>query len=220
VFVVVTGWLTPTACLLGFALIFLVAPGHLSSVVIDVVQLEDRRVVHQPVDRRHRHAWVGEELRPAGEWLIGGDEDAAKGVDCRMIALIFVCRGVSAWPAWPAWLDMTIALHHHFCRRTHRGLDVGSNRTDGMPSLLHQAARGKRNLVEASAAQEQLARPMADNAVTGQAASEAAKPVRRARSLRGLGTLRLGTETRQEFGNRLAMLEVDLVKSHGACIIV
>jgi hypothetical protein len=134
-----------------------------------------------------------------------------------MIALIFVCRGVSAWPAW---LDMTIALHHHFCRRTHRGLDVGSNRTDGMPSLLHQAARGKRNLMEASAAQEQLARPMADNAVTGQAASQAAKPVRRARSLRGLGTLRLGTETRKEFGNRLAMLELDLVKSHGACIIV
>jgi hypothetical protein len=41
------------------------------------VPLEDRRVVNQAVDGGYRHTRVGEYVVPAGERLVGRDEDAA-----------------------------------------------------------------------------------------------------------------------------------------------
>ena len=38
------------------------------------VHLQDRGVVHEPVDGRQRHGLVGENLAPFAERLVGGDE--------------------------------------------------------------------------------------------------------------------------------------------------
>ena len=69
--------MTPTAGLVVVALDLLLAGGLFAAVALDLVELEDRRVVDQAVDGGHGHARIGEHVVPAGERLVGGDEDAA-----------------------------------------------------------------------------------------------------------------------------------------------
>ena len=48
--------------------------GLLAAVALDLVELEDRRVMDQPVNRGHRHARIGEDVVPARERLVGCDQ--------------------------------------------------------------------------------------------------------------------------------------------------
>jgi len=43
----------------------LLTRGDLAAVALDLVELEDRGVVHQAVDGRHGHARIGEHVVPA-----------------------------------------------------------------------------------------------------------------------------------------------------------
>ena len=69
--------MTPTLGFVVGTLGLLLAGSSLAAVALDLVELEDRRVVHQAVDGRHGHAGVGEHVVPARERLVGRDEDAA-----------------------------------------------------------------------------------------------------------------------------------------------
>jgi hypothetical protein len=53
------------------AALFLFVAGCAAPIAFDI-QLEDRRVMDEPVDGGHRHAGVREDVIPAGEWLVGG----------------------------------------------------------------------------------------------------------------------------------------------------
>jgi hypothetical protein len=53
------------------AALFLFVAGCAAPIAFDI-QLEDRRVMDEPVDGGHRHAGVWEDVIPAGEWLVGG----------------------------------------------------------------------------------------------------------------------------------------------------
>jgi hypothetical protein len=68
--------LTLAVGLVFVALNLLLACGLFAAIAFDLVEFEDRRVMDQAVDGRHRHAGVGEDVVPAGERLVGGDQDA------------------------------------------------------------------------------------------------------------------------------------------------
>ena len=59
------------------ALLLLLTCGGLSSVALDLVELKDGGVMHQAVDGSYGHPRVGEDVAPAREGLVSGDEDAA-----------------------------------------------------------------------------------------------------------------------------------------------
>ena len=82
--------------------------------------------------------------------------------------------------------------------------------------VLHQTAGRQRSLVPATAALEQLARTVADNIVFGHSTTRATEAVRPAGQLDRLDALRFGAETAQEFGDRHAGLELNLLVGHEA----
>ncbi len=69
--------MTPAARLVVVALRLLLSGSLFAAVALHLVELEDRRVMDQAVDRSHRHARIGEHVVPARERLVGGDQDAA-----------------------------------------------------------------------------------------------------------------------------------------------
>ena len=69
--------MTLAARLVVVALDLLLASSLFAPIALDLVELKDRRVMDQAVDRGHRHAWIGEHVVPARERLVGGNEDAA-----------------------------------------------------------------------------------------------------------------------------------------------
>ncbi len=68
--------MTSTIVFVVVALDPLLASRRLASVALDVVELEDGRVMHQAIDGGDRHPRVREDGVPAGERLVGRDEDA------------------------------------------------------------------------------------------------------------------------------------------------
>jgi hypothetical protein len=69
--------------------------------------------------------------------------------------------------------------------------------------------------VPAAEALEQLARTVAEDAVRSRIASWTPEALRPAGMPNGLGALRLGANARQEFRDRHANLELDVVRRHG-----
>ena len=53
--------------------LFLFVVGVAAPIAFDI-QLEDRRMMYEPVDGGNRHAGIGEDVIPAREWLIGRDQ--------------------------------------------------------------------------------------------------------------------------------------------------
>ena len=152
--------------------------GAAASVALDV-ELEDRRVVHEPVDGGERHGGVWEDAAPLAEGLVGGDQDGSPLV-ARADELEEHARlGLVLGDVGEVVEDQQVmlvepvdgGLEGEFAARRLEALDqVGGAREQDAPAVLDQAAAdggGEMALAPAGRAEQQQVGAAIEPAIAG-----------------------------------------------------